>query len=327
MSFNAKGYKQKFKKGLKRNHAKHAAFKAQAHKHLGAISLIVPGKTAFRTKMAPPCNQANCGCCWAFSQTNSLWSEFLLAGKTIPQLAFNFLINNCGGVVNEDGCNGGDFDAGQNFLNGKGPWLESQDPWDGCDNGHCKVGLPVAATAYRWVVVGDGQTKPTAQQLCEALWNDGNGHCLSVDVAADDTWSNYSSGIYNKNTSQEIDHMVRIVDYDAETSVDTNGNAVFDASGNFKNGDGFFYVRNNWDTTWGENGDMRSRYGANNLAETAMYFDIESTPTLSVSAPIQSQKSMRWYKPLLYILAAMAISGGVIGGLSYLVNMVIKIFF
>jgi C1A family cysteine protease len=274
-----------YKKGLKRDHVKHKDFKANAHKHMAALPPL-PVRTNFRGNMAPPMSQENCGCCWCFSITNSLLSQYLLSGKNPGVLAFNYLINNCGGMANEDGCNGGDFDAGLNMLNGKGPWLNSQDPFTATDGGQCKVGLPVAATAQKWVVVGDGQTRPTAQQLCEAIWNGGQGRCLSVDVAADDTWSAYTSGIYNQNTSQEIDHMVRIVDYDAQTSVDTNGNAAFNAQGGFLNGDGFFYVRNNWDTTWGENGDMRSRYGANNLAETAMFFDIGTVaPVTKVSKP------------------------------------------
>jgi C1A family cysteine protease len=306
-----------YKKGLKRDHIKHQAFKAQAHKHLGAVEALptLPGSTAFRSKIAPPMNQQQCGCCWAFSITNSLRSLYMLAGKDPGVLSFNYLINNCGGVANEDGCNGGDFDAGLNMLNNKGPWLESQDPFTGTDGGQCKVGLNVAATAERWVVVGDGNSRPTALQLCEAIWNNGQGRCLSVDVAADDNWSNYQGGIYSQNTSQEIDHLVRIVDYDAQTSVDSNGNAVFNTDGSFKNGDGFFWVRNNWDTTWGENGDMQSRYGANNLAETAMFFDF-GTPVVPTVAHatgnetakledlpiIPSASSFSWQSPVGYAI-------------------------
>lgn len=314
-----KNYMKDLKKGLKRDHKKHADFKDQAHKHLTALS-VLPGSTKFRGTMAPPMNQNSCGGCWAFSTTNTLYSQLLLAGYKNNPLAINYLINNCGGVANEDGCNGGDFDAGLNMLNGKGPWLESQDPFTGCDGGQCKPGLPVAGTALRWVVVGDGKSRPTAQQLCEAIWNDGKGRCLSVDVAADDTWSNYSSGIYDKNTSQEIDHMVRIVDYDAQTSVDAKGNAVFNPDGSFKNGDGFFYVRNNWDTDWGENGDMRSRYGANNLAETAMFFEVAPITTMKAELKL---KPVKWWIPFVYLSACILAAGLMMAGLSYLMKLLL----
>ena len=285
----------KFKKGLKRHHEKHKAFKAQAHKHQPTMPGSLPGKTNFRSKVAPCMDQGDCGCCWAFSITGALRSALMLAGKDPGCLAFNYLINNCGGAAEEDGCNGGDFDAGLNMLNNKGPWLESQDPFTATDGGQCKVGLKVAATALKWTVVGDGQSPPTAQQLCEAIWNGGKGRCLSVDVAADDNWSNYSGGVYKDNTSSEIDHMVRIVDYDAQTSVDANGNAVFNTDGSFKNHDGYFYVRNNWTSSWGENGDMRSLCGANNLAETAMFFEVaQPAPAPKKFACIRDTASNWW---------------------------------
>jgi len=274
MPFESKDYGQKFAKGLFRDKAKHEAFKRRAVKYpyfRGAV--VLPGKTNFRSKMAPCENQAQCGSCWDFSVTNTLRSQVMIASGDPGALSKNYLLLNKGPGPSEMGCQGGDFDAGQNMLSGHGPCLESLSPYTGSDSGvDYPANAPVAATALQWVVIGDGQNRPTAQQLCEAIYNGGKGACLSVDVAADDTWSNYSGGIYDQNTSQSIDHMVRFVDYDAETSVDANGNAVFNADGSFKNGDGFFYLRNNWDTSWGEQGDMRTRYGANNVAETAMTF-------------------------------------------------------
>jgi KDEL-tailed cysteine endopeptidase len=273
MSFESKEYEQVFAKGLIRNKEKHQQFKEGAPKRVSPKTAgPIPGKLDLKSKVSPPENQGNCGSCWDFSITKALRSEFMLAGKDPGALAFNYLLNNCG-PVHEYGCGGGDFDAGQNMLGGRGPWLESEDPYRQSES-QCKIGLKVAATAKNWVLVGDGG-KPSFKELAEAMYNNGAGHALSVDVAADNSWSNYSSGIYNRNTSSGINHMINCVGYDMETSVDAQGNALFNAQGQPVNGDGFLILMNNWGNQWGENGYMRSRWGMNSVAETAMYFEVE----------------------------------------------------
>jgi C1A family cysteine protease len=100
---------------------------------------------------------------------------------------------------------------------------------------------------------------------------------LSIDVAVCGQWGNYSSGIFDENQcgAESINHMVNLVKYDCQTSVDANGNCVFDQNGQPKNGDGYLTVMNNWNTTWGEGGYMRTRYGVDAVANTAMYFDVK----------------------------------------------------
>lgn len=271
---DSKKYDRKFSRGLVRDHAKHRLFKGAVRKYSHVAAPVLPGVVDLRAKVAPCEDQGQCGSCWDFSLTNALRSAVMLASGDPGALSKNYLLYNVG-PVKEYGCGGGDFDASRNFEQGAGPCLESLSPYEGSDSGQYPANAPVAATALSVQMIGDGSNRPTAQQLCEALFNGGAFGCLSVDVAADDMWSSYNSGIYSENTSQSIDHMVRIVGYNAETSVDAQGNAVFNADGSFKNGDGYFTVRNNWNTSWGEEGDMRSRYAANNLAETALLFVVQ----------------------------------------------------
>lgn len=279
MGHQSKNYNRTFAKGLFRHHPTHKKFKAGAPRYKHAVvALALPGQLDLRDKTAPCEDQSSCGSCWAFSVTNALRSAYMLIGKDPGALSKNYLLLNAGPGPNEMGCNGGDFDSGQNMLSGHGPCLEQKSPYRASDRGSYPDNAGVAATASQWVLVGDGENRPTAEQLCEALWHGGVGACLSVDVAADNNWSNYSDGIYSDDSSRSIDHMVRIVGYNAETSIDTNGKAKFDSKGEFANGDGYFIVRNNWNESWGQNGCMLSRYAANNLAETAMLFLISDTP-------------------------------------------------
>jgi C1A family cysteine protease len=275
MSFETKDYGQVFAKGVIRDHEKHRALKLAAPKHEHVVSPVLPAQFSVGDKTSPCENQGSCGSCWDFGITKGLRSAWMLAGKDPGRLSFNYLLLNVG-PVHEYGCGGGDFDAGQNMLNGMGPCLYDLSPYTGSDRGSYPKNAAVAATAKKWVLVGNSNSAPSAQQLAEALYNEGRGNYLVVDVAADNGWSSYSGGIYNRNGSRSINHIINCVGYNAETSVDANGKAVFNADGSFKNGDGYFILRNNWGASWGENGDMRSRYGCNNWGETAMYFEVDA---------------------------------------------------
>lgn len=223
----------------------------------------------------------------------------MIRGKDPGRLAFNYLLNNCGGVQDEGGCNGGDFPAGLNMLNGKGPWLESQDPYQGYQTS-CRKGLSPAGSAIAWNFVGDGKTAPTFRDLAGAL---SAGHTLTVDIAACHEWSNYSGGIFNRNECglSQIDHMINLVGYNCETSVDPSGNCVFDAKEKPTNGDGYLIAMNNWGTSWGEKGYMRTRWGMNAIADSAMYFEVlgpSPTPSLSPTPnpnPIPGTVKWTWF--------------------------------
>lgn len=283
-SFTTKNYGHSFAKGLKRNQAEFEIFKEdRPHKLLLPHGTPgIPSKIDLSAKVSPPENQGQCGSCWDFSITKALRSAWMLAGSDPGRLSFNYLLNNCGGVADEYGCGGGDFNAGRNDLNGKGPWLESQDKYTG-RSGRCATGLSTAATAATWVLVGNGNSAPTFKELSYAI---SQNHMLSVDVAVCGSWENYSGGIYDQNEcgAGSINHMINMVGYDCETSADANGNCVFDSNGQPANGDGYLVAMNNWGTSWGEGGYMRSRWHVNALADTAMYFTV--TPPTPPTPPL-----------------------------------------
>lgn len=266
-TFTTKSYSQPHSLGLKRDPIAHAAFKATLRKH-SVSRAAIPGKFDLTPLVSPPEDQGNCGSCWDFSLTKALRSALMLAHKDPGTLAFNYLLNNCGPGPRQGGCGGGDFDAGESFLQGAGPWLESQDPYHESE-GRCKTGLSVAGTAITMVSVGS-----SFQEIASAL---SQYRMLSVDVAVAGSWGSYSGGIYNGNGSG-INHMINLVGYDCETSVDAAGNCTFNSQGEPSKGDGFWKAENNWGS-WGENGYMRTRAHRNQLAETAVYFDVGSVPT------------------------------------------------
>lgn len=266
---HSKNYGTTFAKGLLRRHDAHQLFKSCMPRfpHYGPV---MPGTFDQRQRVAPPENQLGCGGCWDFSITNSLRSFLMLQGRDPGPLSKNYLLLNAG-PIREYGCAGGDFSAGQNMLGGRGPCLEELSPYTGRDDGKYPENAPVAATAANWVVVGRCG-KPTAQELCEAIWNDGRGACLSVDICANSTIDSYSCGVIEESTGFGVNHMVRLVGWLAGGSVDANGNAAFKPNGDWANRGACFIMRNNWGTEWGVDGDCFIEYGVNDLAETAMVF-------------------------------------------------------
>jgi Papain family cysteine protease len=299
--YEVKLYKQHHSFGLKRDAEKLKRFKIGKRKFQLERGQVIPGAVDLSAKVSPPENQGNCGACWDFSITKAARSALMLVGADPGQLSFNYLLNNCGPGTHEDGCNGGDFPAGDNFLNGAGDWSSAQDPYTASE-GSCKTGLPVVATALSWNVVGSNDV-PTFQELAAAI---AQNHMLSIDVAVCGDWENYSSGIFDKNQcgANGINHMINQVGYNCQTSVDATGNCVFSAKGQPVNGDGYLLVMNNWGNSWGENGYMRTRYGVDAVANTAMFFDVTSpapspVPPVPPAPPAPEHKLLPWWARLL----------------------------
>lgn len=241
----------------------------------------LPGKYDLSNKVSPPEDQGSCGSCWSFGITKALRSALMLADKDPGTLAFNALLHNCFPSHKQGGCNGGDFDAGESFLNGQGPWLESQDPYNESSHGKCNNMGAVAGTALEYKSVGNGDSAPTFQELADAI---SKNHMLVIDVAVCGSWGNYSSGIFSKDSCgpNSINHIINLVGYDCESSIDASGSCVFNSKGEPVKGDGYLIVMNNWGDAWGEDGYMRTRAHVNAVADTAMYFEVaKPAPTPS----------------------------------------------
>lgn len=282
--YQTKQYKEPHAKGLIRTVKSRGFLDAKKTARRAKLTGQAPASYDLTARVSPPENQGQCGSCWDFGITKALRSALMLVGKDPGRLAFNYLLNNCGPGPQQSGCNGGDFDAGQSMLNSLGPWLESQDPYQGYET-RCKSGLSVAGTGLTYEVVGNGKNAPSFQDLALAL---SQNHELVVDVAVCGDWENYSSGIFNSNQcgSNSINHIINMNGYDCETSVDAQGNCKFDSKGEPVNGDGFLIAMNNWGTSWGENGLMRTRAHVDAIADTAMYFTVVQPPPPPTPTPV-----------------------------------------
>ena len=235
-------------KGLKRDHKKFEAFKKKAlhHKSKKLSGQQFPATLDLSGIASKARNQGQCGDCWAYAITKALQSELMINGNGGPSslLDVEQLTGNCIGSVQEYGCNGGDFPAAQNLVAPGGSPANGVDPANGrgCPSG------PIAGSGASFVMM---DTNPTDQDIVEAL-ND--KHVLVIDLAADDSWSNYPSGadtvagvqVWDQTTSNSIDHMINRVGYICTGSgLSADGKScVFGSDGNSP---GIIYIdMNNW---------------------------------------------------------------------------------
>jgi C1A family cysteine protease len=167
-------------------------------------------------------------------------------------------------------CGGGDFDV-LDFIKNKGLPVETDYPYT-ASNGSCKSYTPFMKIT-RWAYVGNGKGEPTTEQIKQAIYDHGP---ISVDVAANGSWSGYKSGVYNACNSSGINHMVALVGWD-----DTDGK-------------GYWYLLNSWGTDWGENGYMKTRYTGsgsskcNSVGETTAYAIVDGVENLREHLGIRS---------------------------------------
>lgn len=235
-------------KGLKRRKDKFEEFKKNAlhHKSKRFMGQTYPATVDLSGLASKARNQGQCGDCWAYSITKALQSELMINGNGGPSTLLDVeqLTANCIGSVSEDGCDGGDFPAANNLVAPGGAPANGVDPADGrgCPKG------PIAGSGVSFVMM---DSNPVDEDIVQAL---NEKHVLSIDLAADDTWSNYPSGaatiagvkVFNRNTSSSIDHMINRVGYICTgAGLSSDGKTcVFDSGGNSP---GIIYIdMNNW---------------------------------------------------------------------------------
>ena len=267
-------------KGLVRS-AKSKAFLASAPRQTFVTAPVtVPGTYSIRGKAGPVEDQGQCGSCWDFSLTTVLRGTLITQGNDPGRLSFNYLLN-CAKPGTYNCEQGGDFDAADAFINPKGaPAYGSDGSYTG-EDGTCENKKAVAST-LKYTMLGTEGSATAHAAFKDIAYVVGVLHQpVSIDIAADDNWENYSGGTYNGCSDEvvaDINHMVVIEGYSCEKSVDKNGNCVFDSTGNLPKGVGTWVVRNSWNTSWGDNGYITMKatdskgLPCNAAATDALYF-------------------------------------------------------
>lgn len=207
----------------------------------------------------PPRNQGNCGSCWNFAAVGAAEIAAVKAGKSkAPETDWSEQsILNCSRT---GGCNGDWPETALEAAKNAGVPNESDVPYAARVQ-VCNAKIPRVNTIDDYGYVGPESGVPAVQAIKDAIKAYGS---VSVAVAADTSFSNWRSGVFNGSGSTDINHAVILVGWKDDGT-----------------GSGHWIMRNSWGANWCEGGYMRIKYGANRIGYGAMYAVVEdvSPPT------------------------------------------------
>lgn len=200
-------------------------------------------------------DQGHCGCCWAFSTAEQIESDSMrVLGKSWTLSSEQF----CQCVTACSGCNGGNTNTAMNYA--KTHYVEQNSDYPYTSyfgvTGSCTY-TSTKGVVYlsSYTQIGSPSTD-TVSSIETSMTNYilGTGP-ISILVDAN-AWSAYTGGIMSAATcGTSIDHAVQAV------GVDTTSTTPY------------WKIRNQWGTSWGEQGYIRVQYGANscNLTYQPLY--------------------------------------------------------
>jgi len=197
-------------------------------------------------------DQGSCGSFWAHACAEQIESDGMRLLKTDYTLSPEQIVQ-CD--TTSSGCNGGHTESAYNYVKtAKGLEQDSSYPYTSYmgTTGTCKgttASLQVV-TLTGYTTIGGSNAQAIEANMASYVQSTGP---LSVCLDAS-TWNSYTSGIMSAATcGTSVDHCVQAV------GVDTSAG-------------GYWKVRNQWGTSWGESGYIQLAYGTNTC-------DITNDPT------------------------------------------------
>ena len=218
----------------------------------GLLPKALPASWDWRTQgiLTPIRDQDGCGSCWAFATVGAMEAAVLKTGGPSTDLSEQFLVS-----CNTEGwnCDGG-WDSHEYHLNvlGKsqtqiGAVLESAKPYT-ANKGTCNVVLDHPYKLTGWGYVGElthnnyWHSIPSYAQLKNAIYTYGP---ITAGVCVGSAFDYYSGGLFTTDEASicgsSPNHLIVLVGWD-----DTDRSLI---------------LRNSWNTSWGESGYMKIKYG------------------------------------------------------------------
>ena len=204
----------------------------------------------------PVKDQGQCGSCWAFSATEEIESMWIRSNHSKTVLSEQQIVS-CDQT--DAGCDGGDTITAYEYVQQAGGLeTEADYPYTSGNsgaNGQCKFSASktvVTVTNYSYAVppcTGSCNSQ-NEDLLATQLYSVGP---VSICINAS-PWQDYTGGVMSTNcpgAANDLDHCVQLVGYDTTASPP------------------YWIVRNQWGTSWGEEGYIRLEYDSGNVCGVA----------------------------------------------------------
>jgi len=200
----------------------------------------------------PVRDQETCGSCWAFAAMGAVESSILIHRGTTIDLSEQWLVS----CTDAGTCDGGWYGDAFDYMVDKpdsceliGAPLEDAFPYQATDAAcTCPPERPYLLTSWATATTDINDIKSKILEFGP----------VAVGVAADEVFQSYLSGVYNANTSSNLNHAVVLVGWD-----DNQGT------------NGVWFLRNSWGPGWGENGYMRIEYGCSGIGAAPAYVTVD----------------------------------------------------
>jgi cathepsin L len=194
--------------------------------------------------VTPIKDQGQCGSCWAFSTVASLEGQWFMSSGNLVSLSEQNLVD-CSQNWGNFGCNGGLMDQGFTYIHdNKGIDTEASYPYTAQDGTCVFNAANVGATLTSCFDIASGDEGALANSI-----NLIGPIAVAID-ASHISFQMYQSGVYYEpNCSpQFLDHGVTAVGYGTDA---TSGND-------------YYWVKNSWGTSWGNQGYIQMSRNRNN---------------------------------------------------------------
>lgn len=252
--------------------------------HLPSLEFLLPQAVTYpkryvlseAVELAEVYDQGNCGSCVYNAVLGAYMDDLRLRSIVTPPLARQELMD-C--YARDWRCSGSYFEkVAAGLVDAKGK-LHDEDAYPyRAANGSCKSNVPGQLYGQ---IAEQKLIDPSPKSIITAIRK---FHAVAITVGAGGAWMSYRGGIFNACSNVGTNHQIELVGYDCETSVDANGQCVFDAQGNLPKGVGLWRIKNSWGTSWGEQGYMwtkmtnKSGDRCNNITEEAGILEIGVDP-------------------------------------------------
>jgi len=222
---------------------------------LPPAAAAAPAAVDWREKGAvtPVKDQGQCGSCWAFSATEQIESQWILAGHPMTKFSPQQIVS-CD--KKDDGCNGGDTLTAYKYVMKAGGMASSASyPYASGDSGKSKKchkfevsGGTITGSTYATKPCTVGGCKHQNEAALQAHLASTAPVSICVNAGK---WQHYTKGVMShkqcgKSTADSLDHCVQLVGYQKSAGKG-----------------GYYLVRNSWNTDWGVEGYIHLAMGSN----------------------------------------------------------------
>lgn len=191
--------------------------------------------------VTPVKDQGPCGSCWAFGTHGAFEGSYAILNNTNINSSEQDTLD-CSGAGD---CGGGWW--AYDYLINTGSADEANYPYT-AEKKACKSSAVRPYKAAVWGYVNSRVEIPSVGELKKALCNYGP---LAVAVVVTPAFQAYKSGVFNENSTAQINHGVTLVGWDDSKQA--------------------WRIKNSWGVGWGESGYMWIAYGCNKIGYGATW--------------------------------------------------------